>query len=194
MSSETDIFILCLTAKSFSHQLQLLVKLRAKELCLYHVFLTTTVNRWNFNGVYAGIFIRHFFAVKEHTYFLEYPPCHIGLAPIRQRYTYLWWECFDVRLSLQEINQDWRQGGVTTYTPHAVGKLWWHTPNLFFLLSSTQYYSQTIAALDLKWNREKNFQPKGSLLSPIVRAAISHADRRFLIDWSKSCLRFRYSF
>jgi hypothetical protein len=37
-----DILMLYLTAKSFSHQLQLLVKLRVKEFCLFQVFLTAT--------------------------------------------------------------------------------------------------------------------------------------------------------
>jgi hypothetical protein len=48
-------FMLYLTAKSFSHQLQFMVKLSLKEVCLFHVFLTTTTTRRNINGVYVSI-------------------------------------------------------------------------------------------------------------------------------------------
>jgi hypothetical protein len=37
-------FTLYLTTKSFNHQLQLLVKLRVKEVYLFLVFLTATIN------------------------------------------------------------------------------------------------------------------------------------------------------
>jgi hypothetical protein len=39
------LFMLYLTDKSFSRQLQLLVKLRVKEVHLFHIFLTNTINR-----------------------------------------------------------------------------------------------------------------------------------------------------
>jgi hypothetical protein len=39
--------LLYLKAKLFSHQLQLLVELTVKEVYLFHVFLTTTINRFN---------------------------------------------------------------------------------------------------------------------------------------------------
>jgi hypothetical protein len=42
-------------AKSFNHQLQLLVKMRVKEAYLFKVFLTTTIYHGNFNRVYASI-------------------------------------------------------------------------------------------------------------------------------------------
>jgi hypothetical protein len=37
--------MLYLRAKEFSHQLQLLVKLRVKEVYLFYVFLTIAINR-----------------------------------------------------------------------------------------------------------------------------------------------------
>jgi hypothetical protein len=40
--------------KAFSHQLQLFVKVRVKEIYLFHSFLTTTITRRNLNGVYAS--------------------------------------------------------------------------------------------------------------------------------------------
>jgi hypothetical protein len=43
-----------LKAKSFSHQLQLLVKLGVKEVYLFYVSLTTIITPWNFNRVYAS--------------------------------------------------------------------------------------------------------------------------------------------
>jgi hypothetical protein len=39
------------TVKSCNEKLQLLVKLRVKEVFLFHVNLTTTINHWNFNAV-----------------------------------------------------------------------------------------------------------------------------------------------
>jgi hypothetical protein len=38
------LFMLYVTPKSFSHQLQLLVMLKVKEVHLFHMFLTTTTN------------------------------------------------------------------------------------------------------------------------------------------------------
>jgi hypothetical protein len=49
------LFTLYLMAKSFSHQLQLLVKFTVKQVSLFNAFLTTTTNRWNFIWLYASI-------------------------------------------------------------------------------------------------------------------------------------------
>jgi hypothetical protein len=49
------LYIIYMTANSFNRQLQLFVKLGEKEVYLFNVFLTTTINSWNFNGVYASI-------------------------------------------------------------------------------------------------------------------------------------------
>jgi hypothetical protein len=50
-------FMLYTMAKSFNCQLQLLIKLRVKEVYLFHVFLNTTINCWNFNGLYASLMV-----------------------------------------------------------------------------------------------------------------------------------------
>jgi hypothetical protein len=50
-------FMLYLTVKEFSHQPQLLVKLRLKEVYVLYVFLTATVTHLNFSGVYASVII-----------------------------------------------------------------------------------------------------------------------------------------
>jgi hypothetical protein len=46
--------MLYLRARSFSHQLQLLVKFRVEEVYLFYMLLTTNITRWNFNRVYAS--------------------------------------------------------------------------------------------------------------------------------------------
>jgi hypothetical protein len=52
--SQYNKFILYLWAKSFSHQLQLLAKLRVKEVYMLCVFLTTTIAHWNFSRASAS--------------------------------------------------------------------------------------------------------------------------------------------
>jgi hypothetical protein len=52
-------FMLHFTAKSFNHQLQMLVKLRVKEVrYMFHVFLTSTIHHCEFHGVYASVTIK----------------------------------------------------------------------------------------------------------------------------------------
>jgi hypothetical protein len=46
--------MLYLRVRSFNHQLQLLVSLKVKEVCLFYIFLSS-ITRWNFNGVWASI-------------------------------------------------------------------------------------------------------------------------------------------
>jgi hypothetical protein len=46
--------MLYLRSKEFNHQLQLLVKLRMKEVYLFCVFLTITITRVNLNWGYAS--------------------------------------------------------------------------------------------------------------------------------------------
>jgi hypothetical protein len=59
------LFMLYLTTKSFSHQLQMLMELRVEEVYLFHVFLTTTINHLKYNRVYASnfIFLIHYFVM-----------------------------------------------------------------------------------------------------------------------------------
>jgi hypothetical protein len=47
-------FMLYLRARSFSHQLHLLLEFRVKDVYVFHVFLTAHFTRWNFNGVCAS--------------------------------------------------------------------------------------------------------------------------------------------
>jgi hypothetical protein len=62
-----NMFMLYLWAKSFSHQLQLLVKLRLKEVYMFYVFLTITQR--NFNGVYYNfVYPTHYNTCLEETY------------------------------------------------------------------------------------------------------------------------------
>jgi hypothetical protein len=46
--------MLYLRARSFSHQLQLLVKLRVKEIYLSYIFLTASITLSEFIGVYVS--------------------------------------------------------------------------------------------------------------------------------------------
>jgi hypothetical protein len=67
--------MLSLVAKSFNRQLQLSVNLSAKEVYLFHVFLTSTITRWNLKWIYPSIQIytdvlRSILFTLGHIYFI----------------------------------------------------------------------------------------------------------------------------